>query len=116
MMSRYDEIKSVHGTNSCSAFYKGTVQAVGKSNFNNKLIKVLPSDFICDVELAARAALSKEEYRFFKLVYLDKDQDLTTDAPLFADTKRAVQEKVGRMLQTRGIYPIHRYLQTKDLR
>jgi hypothetical protein len=92
------------------------MQAAGKATFNSKLIKVLPSDFICDVELAARAALNREEHRFFKLVYLDKDPDLTTDAPLFAEMKRQVQEKVGKMLQTRGIHPIHKYMTTKDLR
>src|SRR4051812_36595488 len=104
VMSRYDETKSVLGTNSCSALYNGMAQEGGRGSYNPRQVKVLPADFICDVELAARAALNRDEHKFFKLIYLDKDSDDTIDALTFAAKKRVVQEKVGRELQSRGIY------------
>jgi hypothetical protein len=123
VMSYYDELKSSHGTNSCEGFYKAlSREGTNGGKFNPRVVRATPSDFICDLELAARRVLTKEEHRFFKLVYLQKDAEiiglLEDKSPdnKFNKLKHTVQEKMGLAFKARGMYPIAKYLRPKDLR
>lgn len=122
VMARYEEIKSVNGTRSCAGFYKGlTREGTNGGKFNPKIVTPTASDYICDVELTARRVLNKHEHRFFKLVYLLKDQELTKLLETREDNKLiklkyTVQEKVGLGLIAAKIHPFERYRRSRDLR
>lgn len=122
-MAYYDELRASHGTNSCEGFYKGLArEGTNGGKHNPRVVRTSPSDFICDLELAARRVLSKEEYRFFKLVYLDKDPEiielLEDKSPdnKFNKLKQSVQEKMGLAFKVRGLYPVAKYHKPRDLR
>lgn len=118
VMSRYDEIKSVNGTQSCAGFYAGLAREGSGGGFNPKIVAPSASDYICDVEITARRVLDKEEYRFFKLAYISKDEEVTSllKDGIFNKLKRAVQEKVGQGFISAKIHPFERYRKPKDTR
>jgi hypothetical protein len=117
VMSRYDELKSVQGTFSCEAFYK-RLENGANGSIAPKVVRVLPEDFFADVEIAARRALDDREHQYFAAVYLDKQEGYDDAANEYHGTalKHSVQEKVGKMLHARKIYPLQRYFRPKDLR
>jgi hypothetical protein len=120
VMARYDEFVATNGTMSCSQFYKNIEGGGGGSGFNLRVVRVTPTDYICDVELAARRALTPPEHRFFKLVYLTKDEEITkladSEDKKINQQKKAVQERVGLAFITAKLYPTARYFKPKDLR
>lgn len=123
IMSTYDETKTSNGTLSCQGFYRSIAgESANKGAYNPLVVRATASDFICDVELTARRVLSKEEYRFFKLLYLDKDKEIAelvvAKSPdnKFNGLKQTVQEKLGFAFDDRGIYPLSKYYKAKDLR
>jgi hypothetical protein len=119
VMSRYDEIKSVNGTQSCAGFYKSLArEGSNGGKFNPKVVVVTASDYICDVEITARRVLTPDEHRFFKLVYLTKDKEVSTllKNGIFRELKRTVQEKVGLAFIAAKIHPFERYRKPRDLR
>jgi hypothetical protein len=123
VLSYYDELVVSHGSNSCEGFYKAlTREGINGGKYNPRIVRATPSDFICDVELTAKRVLTKEEHRFFSLVYLNKDQEI---CDLFKDKspdnkfnklKHSVQEKLGCAFKASGIYPMSKYHKPKDLR
>lgn len=122
-MSYYDEIHSTVGSNSCAGFYKSlTNEGTNGGKYNPRIVRTNAVDFICDVELLARKTLDKQEHRFFKLVYLQKDKeicDLLEDKSKtnkFNKLKHTVQEKLGLAFKTHGLYPVAKYMKPKDLR
>jgi hypothetical protein len=120
VMSRYDEAKSVNGTMSCSKLYRGLGEDK-TGTYNPNIIVVTITDFICDVELTAKRVLDPGEYRFFKLVYLEKDNELTklvdsTETNNFNGLKKRVQEKLGLAFVSSKLHPVERYLRPKDMR
>jgi hypothetical protein len=122
VMTKFDETRSVLGTNSCARFYKGLAQEGGRVETNPRVIRMLPEDFIADVELAAKRALNVHEYFYFKTVYLNKDDKFdkefkdTVSEKAYSTMKRTIQEKLGEELQRSKIYPIETYMQSVDLR
>jgi len=85
-------------------------------------VKVLPEEFFADVELAARRALSCGEWEFFKNIYLDKNEKYEENArrrvteEAHIKYKHRIQEKVGKILADKHIYPVERYFLPIDLR
>jgi hypothetical protein len=117
-LANYDEFKATVGSNSCQQFYKSLSQEGGKgTGINPRIVHMSPIDFICDVEIVARKFLNQQEYRFFKLVYLDKDEELVNMArDTFRTTKKSVQEKLGQAFVESGIHPFAKYMRPIDLR
>jgi hypothetical protein len=124
VMSRYDEIKSVNGTMSCTGFYKTLAKDWQDGNkWNPKIIKASLSDFLCDIELTAKRTLSESDYRFFRLVYMDKDEEIRAllldkqaENNKFNETKKAVQEKLGEAFVARKLNRPELYFKPKDTR
>ncbi len=96
---RYLEVKSVVGTYSCGKFYANFGQAPG-SNRPQGVIEATPSDFIADVELAARSVLNPKQYENFQAGILTED----------------MMNRVGAAFISRRIHPLARYLRPKDIR
>jgi hypothetical protein len=121
-MTKFDEFRSVLGTNSCAPFYKGLAQEGGRVEANPRIVRMLPEDFLADVELAAKRALNEHEYFYFKTVYLNKNDKFddefkaTVSEKAYSAMKRTVQEKLGKELQRVKIYPIDSYMASVDLR
>jgi hypothetical protein len=121
-ISFYDELVVSNGTNSCEGLYKSMNKDGSRIKYNPKIIRATTSDFVCDVEVAAKQTLSKEEHRFFSLVYIKKDQeicDLLKDKSpnnKFNKLKQSLQEKLGQAFKVRGLYPMAKYFKSKDLR
>lgn len=121
VFTRYDEFRSVQGTNSCEPFYKMLEHGFGNGT-NPKIIRVSPSDFIADVELAVKRALNQSEYLAFKKLYLDKDEQYEAEMiEMYGDevntrVKHRIQEKVGMELYAAKMFPPERYLKPKDIR
>lgn len=101
VMTHYDELRSMQGKN----FANRTTARV---------VNILPEDFFADVELSAKKALSVDEYRLFKLVYIDKECEASE--AMLRDTKHTIQDKVGRMWQGLGIFPMDNYMKKVDCR
>jgi hypothetical protein len=122
-MAYYDEAKTSIGTNSCQGFYRSLAnEGTNGGKYNPRVVRTTIVDFTCDVELLAKKSLNKQEYRFFKLVYLEKDEEiiglLEDKSPTnkFNKLKHTVQEKLGLAFKTNGLYPVAKYLKPKDLR
>jgi hypothetical protein len=95
----YYEVKSVSYTATCAPFYdrletqtSPTARRVGRITFS-------PSDFVADVELAVKSAVNYEEYQNFI-------QETTTP-----ENKKVL----GAVFIERGIYPLRKYLESKDV-
>jgi hypothetical protein len=103
VLDEYKELQSVQGTPSAEQFYKALAKEGVKGSRNPK--EVLPNvlDFMADVVLAAKSALSVQEYAQFKRAYLD------TDIPGANLGLRSLQEKVGMAFLSRRIYPSSLY-------
>lgn len=123
VMTKYDDLRSVQGTNSCTGFYKAL--EAGFSGGGGRcagIVQVTPSDFIADVELACRRALSEHEFYMFNLLYLEKSEEADAKATEFLgeseamSMKHRLQEKVGVELFISRIYPVEKYMCSKDVR
>lgn len=123
VFARYDELKSVEGTNSCAPFYHHLAHSDEAPGSGNPMsIKILTSDFIADIELTAKKTLNTPEYKFFRDVYLNKTVDpeqLAADClsnPSVLAMKCLVQEQLGKAFKAKHIYPVTKYFNGKELR
>lgn len=75
------------------------------------------SDFICDVELAAKAVLESEEYAHFVLFHLEQSlpASLITDSDHYRRMDRNVIRKAGREFERRRIYPLSIYNKAQEI-
>jgi hypothetical protein len=113
VIEQYMEIKSVNGTSSCSGFYRGLTKEGGRTGLNPRVVQAGPSEFIADVELAARRALSTDislHILFFEEFVLGQATGMSTE-----DRER-IEQAVGRMLIARRIFPVEMYFRACDLR
>lgn len=79
----------------------------GRATHTHNSYKVKPtlSDLVCDVEIAARHALTQAERTHFKAVYLT--MGLSADSPRGDD---AMRTKLGAAFIERGLFPLPLYL------
>ena len=86
--------------------------------------KVCPtgSDFVCDVDIAVRKALSKPEQEYFKVMYsgprfMDVDDwPLDSSSDVLRKLDKSVRDKVGQKLKAHGIWPLAEYARERDVR
>lgn len=135
VIEAYQQVKSTTGSIGSLNYEKALDGSSGGAC--SKYVKPSMSDFIGDVELAARAALStNEELRFFYDHYVPVDAgrpSILTNAAAqreqashYGETavaevpnnalNLAVMEKVGRVLQAKGIFPLGSYFRARDVR
>jgi hypothetical protein len=113
VLRRYHGLKEMVGTAACPPFYSGG-GLDGSMTFNPRKVVVLPVDFLCDVELAAKRVLDRADYEFFRRVYIEGDEEFRQlqQKNIFTYRKRRsrIQERTGCALHARKIYPIQKYL------
>lgn len=101
--------------------YKATGNAPNTGH-SDGIITMSPSDFICDVEVAAGRVLTGPELSFFNFVYKAKDQNFIDNLvqqigqTRYNSVKKRVQLKVGRILEARGVFPTAEYFRPVDCR
>lgn len=108
------EIKQSHG-HLGAIDYSKALEATG-GGASKGIVRVSISDFLCEVEIAARRALTAEEYDFFKTVYVNAAETVPMHPELYKTIDNTVREKVGKMLISREIYPLADYMKSKDVR
>lgn len=67
------------------------------------------SDFICDVELAARAVLTAVDYRFFWIYYLEELKSKHKETATFKHLSDRIIQAVTTEWERQEIYPLSRY-------
>lgn len=82
----------------------------GGGNSANMIV-VSPSDFICDVELAARRALSDKLYHKFVACYVDCVEEPDTEDREID----AIRTNAGRIFTEKRIYPVAGYFKPKAI-
>lgn len=88
----------------------------------NGIVRVVPLEFVCDVETSAAHLLTGPEYLFFKGFYLDVNERFMDLVRLqlgpgrYASVKKRVQQKAGKGFEERGLFPINLYNQRIDCR
>lgn len=80
---------------------------------NTRIIRPFLSDFIADVELAARRVLTAVEFLYFTKTYRDSRNDLSHVGLGFRKLDDTVRHKVGEELERVGLYPVERYFLPK---
>jgi hypothetical protein len=85
------------------------------------VVKPCRSDFIADVELTAKAALSEKEHLWFRLLNIDgmgfgQQLKVIRRSPDFKKFEHSIQERLGRAFLSRGIYPVADYFRPHDVR
>ncbi len=77
-------------------------------------------DFVADVELAAKAVLSPEHYKFFLRFFLDQDWDNAVrllneeDRVNLERTKSKIQVVLGREFKARSLHPVNLYMHAQS--
>jgi hypothetical protein len=112
-MDHYMEVKKTHGSIQTLDYRHAAEKVDG--NRSSRLVTPDPSDFLCDVELAAKRALSQRPdlYSQFRAVYID--QIISVDE-IDRDDLAIITEQVARVLVEKRIYPLPAYFRPKDLR
>lgn len=99
VIEQYAELKATRGTPSSEQFYDFLEKQGIKGTKNPKVVLPNSLDFIADVELAAKASLHPDEYVRFKKAVVEGEEYTRSIG------WRNIQEKVGKMLLARRIYP-----------
>lgn len=109
VIPQYLEVKSWLGSHQAINYEKALDGSKG-SGVAVGVVRVTPIDFVADVELAAKAALSDPEFALFRAEFIDGEGSIPPQI------KDIIREKVGRMLRTRRIYPVRHYMKSVDTR
>lgn len=110
-IQHYAEAKVVHETNSCEKFYRALTDRSGCSGSNARLVYVSAMDFVADVELAAKAVLTPDQYERFVEVFGSEE------APLYPESRfKRMAERVGAELVRRRIHPVRGYMAPRILK
>lgn len=118
VIERYTHVKSTHGTN-------GTQKVIDPRRLeqpsgtlrSHKLVQPSLSDFLCDVELAAKWALSEVQMLIFRQCFMEFTHD---PERVKEEYMTPIKENLGRVLKARKIYPLGNnefgYFKIKDVR
>jgi hypothetical protein len=80
------------------------------------VVRPSKSDFVCDIEIAARRSLEVAELRWFKKFYKDAYGQIDEVPEHMAELDLAMREKLGARLLRVKIAPLGRYFQARDVR
>lgn len=120
IVCRYDDVRSTYAAWPAMD-YESAIDGYGQAA-TYRGIRPTPADFIADVELAAKRALTPLEWVFFKNIYIDKNEGYKTillevwGEDKYTGFKHSVQEQVGRMLVQRKIHPFEHYMTSSKYR
>jgi hypothetical protein len=105
VIEQYQEIRAANeGAGALNYEKLSNAGGFATCTYNPRVVKPTLSDFVCDVEIAARTTLDKAELKTFR------DADDPQSVP------EEIQMKLGKIFAAREIYPISNYFQTVDLR
>ena len=107
----YVSVKSTHGSNR-NIDYQKLEQT--KGNSSHKIVRPSPSDFICDVELAAAKTLNEVELIIFRQCFMEFTHDPDTVKEKYMTS---IKEKLGLIFMEKlKIYPTSSYFKGKYIR
>ena len=109
VIARYNATRSKYTHVSMESFYAGLQRDAPQSSDNPNIVAPSESDFICDVEIAARRGLRESEYEYFLDVYVNM-----IEMPK-RNMNRRVAAKLGRLFLQRGIYPVDSYFAPSEV-
>lgn len=133
-VSEYQEM--AYASNGLEAMEYGQGSEAGKATNTGSSATVKPSnsDFVCEIENAARRGLSVREYAYFKMYYkqalvvvedvsgADRDECLQAHQDTFSNRSDmaaldlSMRTKLGNRLISVGLYPSSEYFKPVDLR
>lgn len=104
VVENFNHLRSILGT-SQAVDYSRMFENTGKArdSATNKAYVLI--DFTIDVEKAIRSTLNDGDLKFFHSNILDKPLDLSVQSEEYIE----MQEQLGRVFFSRGIYPLQRY-------
>jgi len=111
VISLYQEMKATYGIagaldySNAQASSPGAAYSIGRCLFT-------PVDFIADVQIVARKALTPDELRWFNSVFVDH---LSQDEPKARFSDR-VKLQLGFHFQRAGLYPVSSYTKPVKVR
>jgi hypothetical protein len=111
-MDHYMEVKRSHGSTPSRDYETLIEDGPPDGNRNTKFVRPNISDFLCDVELAAKRALTPELFAQFHAVYID--QSISVDV-LSREDLDTIIDQVARMLVRKQIYPMIGYLRGRSV-
>lgn len=113
----YQEARNRSGSGLQAMAYHQEVGA-GSATYTRSTSTVRPcfSDFVADVELAARAALSPSELRYFRIYYVENEGQIDEVASKDRAIDAVVRLKVGQKFLGRKIAPLTEYMKGVDVR
>jgi hypothetical protein len=132
IVCRYQECVAASGGIGCINYGKGAEAGKSTHSGSSQTVKPSDSDFICDVEIAARRCLESAELSYFNLYYKScavvvepKDVDCLKEhiesfpdkyQEAVASIDNRVRLKLGSRLLANGIHPYNEYIQSVDVR
>jgi hypothetical protein len=100
---------------SVESMYRNMRDQLGRSTPGPD-VKPCLSDFIADVELAARSVLTDTEYLMFIDVYLNQNDVPNTGSPETEEILETIQNKCAVEFTRRRIHPLQIYFREKYVR
>lgn len=109
VLEGYQETKSVMGT-SGAIDYSQAVLSPSTANQIAGYVQPSLMDYVADVELTAKKALSESDFAFFKKYFIDMDLADLPSSESFRERSKSVAENAGRRFLASGLYPMKAYL------
>jgi hypothetical protein len=79
----------------------------GEGHGTRKSYKPIHSDFLCDVELAAKKVLTRNLHRVFQKCIVEETGEKWAGVPV--NVRNAIEAKVGHAFSRAGMFPVARY-------
>lgn len=104
VMENYNHMRSILGT-AQAVDYSRMASRSGRSGYGGESKSYPLTDFTIDVENAVKQTLKGDDLTFFYTSLKDKPIDFSVQTEEFM----RIQEKMGRVFLSRGLYPIQKY-------
>lgn len=116
VMNCYEDARTLNTTSSCAGVYAGMADTTDKQAPSVRMIRPSTLDFVCDVELAARSTLTKQDYSLFIHYYANQNEVSTLSVtPEWEETQERIINTCAMAFKRKRIYPITRYFKSKDV-
>lgn len=113
VITAYQETKSVVGSTGAIDYAQAVLDPGTNLQSVDGHCKPSLSDFLCDVELAAKKALNEEDYKFFVKYFVNANLEDFPNNERLRDQAKTVAENCGRRFIAHKIYPVKSYMQSK---
>ena len=132
IISEFQEAKDSSGLLSATDYSKNAEAGKATSTKNSQQIQPSVSDFICDVEIAARRSLTETQLAYFKRHYLSanvvvtvgEDESLRAHLSTYPESQQLevlafdieMRQALGKRFVDVELFPYETYMQPVDVR